>query len=186
MAQETEIKFHVREVHQLTHQLKALGFRLKTPRTHEMNTLYDFPDQGLRERGEVLRIRQYGPKWTLTHKAKGKAGRHKSRVETETVVGDGEQVETIFRALGLEPAFRYEKFRAEWADGKGHLVVDDTPIGTYAELEGPPRWIDRMAKRLGLRAADYITQTYAELFRDWKKRTRSRAYDMTFKAVKRS
>src|SRR5262245_7538239 len=185
MPQETEIKFRVANAQQLARKLKALGFRLETPRTREMNTLYDFAGQRLLRRGEVLRIRQYGPKWTVTHKAKGKAGRHKSRVETETVVGDGRKVEEIFRALGLQPAFRYEKFRAEWADLNGHLVLDETPIGIYAELEGPARWIDHMAKRLGLTRADYITQTYAELFRDWKGRTGSPAEEMTFRTIKR-
>jgi adenylate cyclase, class 2 len=185
MAQETEIKFRVPNARQLTRKLNSLGFRLKTPRTHEMNTLYDFPGQRLRQRGELLRIRQYGPKWTVTHKAKGKTGRHKSRVETETVVSDGKSAESIFSALGLRPIFRYEKFRAEWGDGKGHLVLDETPVGVYAELEGPPRWIDGIAKQLGLSAADYITQTYAELFRDWKQRTGSAAEEMSFRAVKR-
>ena len=185
MPQETEIKFQVANARQLTRKLKSLGFRLKTRRTHEMNTLYDFSAQSLRKRGEVLRIRRYGPKWTITHKAKGKAGRHKSRVETETVVNDGKSMEEIFRALGLRPAFRYEKFRAEWADRTGHLVLDETPIGTYAELEGRSHWIDRMAKRLGLTQADYITQTYAELFRNWKQRTGSPAEEMTFEAVRK-
>ncbi|MCI0350943.1 MAG: class IV adenylate cyclase [Acidobacteriales bacterium] len=184
MPQETEIKFQVANPRQLTRKLKALGFRPKTPRTHEMNTLYDFPGQPLRARGELLRLRQYGPKWTVTHKAKGKAGRHKSRVETETTVSNGENAEAIFQALGLEPIFRYEKFRAEWSDGAGHLVLDQTPVGTYAELEGPARWIDRTAKRLGLSSADYITKTYAELFQDWKRRTGSPAEEMTFRAAR--
>jgi adenylate cyclase class 2 len=121
----------------------------------------------------------------VTHKAKGKAGRHKSRIETEAVLSDGSKAETIFRALGLVPIFRYEKFRAEWTDGNGHLVLDETPIGIYAELEGSSRWIDRMAKRLGLSQADYITHTYAELFREWKRQTGSPAEEMTFQAIKR-
>jgi adenylate cyclase, class 2 len=185
MPKEIEIKFQVRNARQLPTRLKAVGFRLKTPRTHEMNTLYDFPGQALRKRGEMLRLRKYGKKWTLTHKAKGTAGRHKSRVETETALGDGAKVEAILRSLGLEPLFRYEKFRAEWSDGSGHLVLDETPVGTYAELEGPPRWIDRMAKQIGVAQGDYITQTYAELFGAWKRRTKSSAREMTFRAIKR-
>lgn len=184
MPKEIEIKFKVGNQSRLARKLKSLGLRRKTPRTHEMNTLYDFQGQPLRRRGEVLRIRQYGAKWTVTHKAKGKTGRHKSRVETETVVADGKSAGAIFRALGLQPIFRYEKFRAEWADAKGHLVLDETPVGVYAELEGPPRWIDRMAKQLGLNRGDYITQTYAELFREWKERTGSPAEEMTFRGVK--
>ena len=52
----------------------------------------------------------------------------------------------ILRALGFAPTFRYEKFRAEWSDGKGHVVVDETPIGNFGEIEGPSRWIDRTAQ----------------------------------------
>jgi adenylate cyclase class 2 len=185
MAKEVEIKFQVANAARLVRKMKALRFRLKTSRTHEMNTLYDFRGQPLRRRGEVLRLRKYGPTWTLTHKAKGKTARHKSRVETETTLTDGAKAEAIFRSLGLQPVFRYEKFRAEWQDSKGHLVLDQTPIGTYAELEGPARWIDAMAKKLGLKRQDYITQTYSELFAAWKRRTGSEAKEMTFRDVKR-
>jgi adenylate cyclase, class 2 len=182
---EVEIKFVVADPKKLLRGLKKIGFRLRTSRTHEMNTLYDFPGQPLRKRGELLRLRKYGTKWTMTHKAKGRPGRHKSRPETEISVDDGKKAETILVYLGLQPIFRYEKFRAEWSDGAGHLVIDETPIGTYAELEGPPRWIDRTAKRLGIAGADYITKTYAQLFGDWKQGTRSPAEEMTFKAVRR-
>src|SRR5262249_39081562 len=132
---------------------------------------------------ELLRLRQYGNKWILTHKAKGKIGRHKSRVETETELQDGHKMEAILRSLGFSPSFRYEKFRAEWSDGKGHVVVDETPIGNLAEIEGPPRWIDQTAKELGVRRDQYVTSNYAGLFFEWKKRTRSSAKEMTFKAV---
>jgi adenylate cyclase, class 2 len=150
-----------------------------------MNTLYDLPGEVLRRRKELLRIRKYGSAWTLTHKAKGKVGRHSSRVELETDVADGKKMDLILRALGYSPSFRYEKFRAEWTDGKGQVVVDETPIGSFCEIEGAPRWIDATAKRLGVSRADYITKNYAGLFLEWKARTRSEVVEMTFKAVKR-
>ena len=126
-----------------------------------MNSLYDLPGQKLRQRGEMLRLRKYGPNWLLTHKAKGKTGRHKSRVEIETSIRDGNKIDAILRALGFTPTFRYEKFRAEWSRGKGHVVVDQTPIGDFGEIEGPVRWIDQTARALRIAPADYITQTYA-------------------------
>ena len=130
-----------------------------------------------------MRLRRYGKEWLLTHKAKGTAGRHKMREETETKVSDGKKMDAILRALGFKPSFRYEKFRAEWDDGKGHVVVDETPIGKFGEIEGPARWIDSTARRLGVRRSDYITQNYAGLFQEWKQRTRSEAKEMTFKAI---
>jgi adenylate cyclase class 2 len=92
-------------------------------------------------------------------------------------------MDAILRALGFAPTFRYEKYRAEWSDGTGHVVLDETPIGSFGEIEGPPRWIDRTARALGIARRDYITETYAPMFFAWKRRTRSPALEMTFKAV---
>ena len=177
---EVEIKFMVASIPELTKKLKAAGFRPVTKRTHEDNTLYDFPDGALRHRGEVLRLRKYGKKWKVTHKGKVAPGRHKSRPEAESEVRDVEQVRSVFQQLGLGPVFRYEKFRAEWADKHGHVVIDQTPIGDFGEIEGPPKWIDSTAKKLGIRRAQYITKSYAGLFQEWKHRTHSRADNMTW------
>ena len=162
--QEIEIKFCIDNARALTRRLREAGFRVVTRRTHEMNTLYDLRGQPLRKRGDLLRLREYGADWILTHKAKGKAGRHKARAETQTRVEDGKKMDGILRSLGFQPTFRYEKFRAEWSDGHGHVVVDHTPIGNFGEIEGTPRWIDRTAKALGIRREHYLTDTYAGLF----------------------
>ena len=61
---------------------------------------------------ELLRIRSYGGRWTVTHKRIPDTGvgedRHKHRVETETEVAAGAVLADIFTALGLVAAFRYE------------------------------------------------------------------------------
>jgi adenylate cyclase, class 2 len=183
---EVEIKFKVANIEELVARLSALGLQQVTPRTHEMNVLFDLPGHPLRNRGDLLRLRKYGETWVLTHKAKSKNGNngpHKMRVETETRVQDGEKMEMILRSLQFEPTFRYEKFRAEWEGSEGHVVIDETPIGNFAEIEGPPEWIDSVAKDLGVKARDYITDTYAGLFFAWKKQSRSKAEEMTFAAV---
>jgi len=184
MSKEIEIKFRVADLNALARKLRTAGFRVQTRRTHEMNTLYDLPGQVLRKRKQLLRLRQYGSEWTLTHKAKKTTGHHSSREELETCVGDGKQMDAILRVLGYAPSFRYEKFRAEWTDGKGQVVVDETPIGNFCEIEGGPRWIDATAKELGVNRAHYITKNYAGLFAEWKKETGSDIEEMTFKAVR--
>ena|SRR5579863_1108479 len=181
MSREIEIKFRVANLRELARKLRAAGFRLVTPRTHEMNTLYDLPGGELRARIQLLRLRKYGSTWTLTHKSGAKRARHSSRVELETEVADGKKMDAILRGLGYSPSFRYEKFRAEWTDDKGQVVVDETPIGNFCEIEGPPRWIDATAKSLGVSAGDYITKNYATLFSDWKQQTKSPATEMIFK-----
>ena len=65
-------------------------------------------------------------------------------------------------------------------------MVDETPVGNYAELEGSPEWIDRVAVSLGLSAGDYITLSYGRLFEQWRLEHGSDAADMTFRAVGKS
>jgi adenylate cyclase class 2 len=187
MAIETEIKFKVADLHGLAQRLEAAGFRLETPRSFERNVLYDTPDRQMRARTEILRIRNYAGRWTVTHKRLPDAGpgedAHKHRIETEIEVADGRVMENILLSLGLVAAFRYEKWRTEWQDGEGHCVVDETPIGDYAELEGSAEWIDRTAARLGVQRADYITLSYGRLFDQWREQQGSAATDLTFEAV---
>jgi adenylate cyclase, class 2 len=187
MAVETEVKFRVADLAVLAQRLEAAGFRLQTPRSFESNVLYDTPDRRLRARTEILRIRNYAGRWTLTHKRLPGDGpgedRHKHRIEIETEIADGNALAEVFRSLGLVAAFRYEKWRTEWQEGEGHCVVDETPIGNYAELEGPAEWIDRNAARLGVNPQEYLTLSYGRLFDQWREQHQSNAGDLTFEAV---
>jgi adenylate cyclase class 2 len=190
MPVETEIKFRVDDLAALSRRLEAAGFRLQTPRSFESNVLFDTPDRRMRARTEILRIRNYAGRCLLTHKRLPDAGpgedRHKHRIETETEVSDADALAQVFLFLGLVAAFRYEKWRTEWQDGEGHCVVDETPIGDFAELEGPAEWIDRTAQRLGIETAQYITLSYGRLFDQWRQQQGSPAQDLTFAAVAES
>lgn len=187
MAIETEIKFAINELAGFGRQLERAGFRLETPREFESNVLYDTPDRRMRARTEILRLRHYCGKWKVTHKGLPDSGpgegRHKHRVETETEVTDGDALAEIFQSIGLVAAFRYEKWRSEWSDGTGHCVVDETPIGNFAELEGTPEWIDSAAARLGVDRSQYMTLSYGRLFEQWRQEHHSAAQDLTFEAV---
>lgn len=189
---EIELKLPVPDPAVLQSHLPRLGFRIQTPRTFEHNTLYDTPSRDLRARTEILRIRQYGGLWTVTHKRLANSqdsadpSRYKVRIETETTVADGPTLGTIFEQLGFAPVFTYEKYRTEWShpdQPAAHLVVDETPIGTYAELEGPPEWIDRTLADLSINPATCLTDSYGKLFLDWKQRTGSPAENLTFAEI---
>lgn len=181
---ETEIKFRVNDGKQLENLLEAAGFQQITPRTFESNTLFDTPERALRKAQQILRIRQYGDSWVLTHKRvpqdQGPTTHHKHREETETKLEDGEALAHVFELLGYQPCFRYEKWRSEWSDSVGHCVIDDTPIGLFAELEGPPEWIDQIAGKLAIGKEDFITDSYGRLFESWKKNNGSNAEHLTF------
>jgi len=134
------------------------------------------------------------------------AARYKVRIETETRIEDGPALGAVFEELGYAPVFRYEKFRTEWSqitstiDGPlfasleppvgfpplnpcCHLVIDETPIGDYAELEGPPAWIDHTLARLGVDPVTCLTESYGRLFLAWKDRTGSSAGNLTFDEI---
>ncbi len=192
-AAEIELKFPVANPESLQVRLADLGFHLVTPRTYESNTLYDTPNRDLRARREVLRIRQYGALCTVTHKRQTDqhdpvdTTRYKVRIETETIVAEREALAEIFHQLGYNAVFVYEKYRTEWAHGvdrnSAYLVIDETPIGTYAELEGPTGWIDRTLAMLDVNPSHCLTDSYGKLFLDWKQRTGSPAEHLTFAAV---
>lgn len=179
---EVEIKFRVADAEALATRLLALGFHLLTPSTREHNRLFDTAAGTLRSSGQTLRIRTYGDQYLLTHKARLAGASdipHKHRVETETTLADGEALAQVFAALGLRVTFVYEKWRAEYSDGAGQLVIDETPIGTFAELEGPAEWIDAIASRLGVAPSEYMTASYARLFVQWREATGNKAENMT-------
>jgi adenylate cyclase class 2 len=190
IAVETEVKFRITDAAELSRRLEEAGFHCETPRAFESNTLYDTPDRQMRARTEILRIRTYAGRTVLTHKRLPESGpgedRHKHRIETETEVTDGAALVEVFHSLGLVPGFRYEKWRSEWSDGNGHCVVDETPIGSFAELEGVPEWIDSVAATLGVSPTDYITASYGRLFEQWRTEHGSTASNLTFEAVHNS
>lgn len=187
MPLEIEVKFPVHDPAALTRLLQDTGFHEETPRTFERNILYDTPDRHLRAQTAILRVRKYGDRWVVTYKClpqnNDPAARHKQREETETQVQDGEAIGHIFARLGFEPAFVYEKWRTEFADSTGHCVLDETPIGVYAELEGPAEWIDETGHKLGVDPSQFLTLSYGRLFDQWRQATGSSAQNLTFDEI---
>jgi adenylate cyclase, class 2 len=117
--------------------------------------------------------------------------RHKVREEFELEISDASALTRIFEGLGMQGWFRYEKHRttfrlpetARWA--KGLLIeLDETPIGTFVELEGPPSAIDRAAQELGFAARDYIVMNYLGLYVEDCRRQGKEPKDMVFATAK--
>jgi adenylate cyclase class 2 len=163
---ENEVKVPVPDLPALNARLTALDFQILHPRVFESNVIYDTPDADLRRRGELIRLRHAGGQSTFTYKGPATVTRHKEREELEVPIPEPVVFETILNRLGYVPRFRYEKFRTEWAvpGEPGVLMVDETPIGCFLELEGPPEWIDRVAEALGYSDADYLNLSYARLY----------------------
>lgn len=191
-APEVELKFPVDDIPRFRLAVANLGLQLRTERSFESNILYDAPSRDLRGKRQLLRLREYNGRCVVTHKRVGADNgsdlRYKTRIETETQVEECAALAEIFTQLGFGPVFRYEKFRTEWdAAGDeqqgGHLVLDETPIGTWAELEGEPAWIDSMLGKLKIDPAHCTTESYGALFLRWKEQMGSPADNLTFEEI---
>ena len=88
----------------------------------------------------------------------------KVREEIETEAESSGALLAILAAVGYTPVFRYEKYREEYTAAGVVVAVDETPIGTFVELEGEPTAIHALAARLGLGPADFVTASYRALF----------------------
>ena len=180
--------------HRLLKKLGARPVTGGTGRVHEENVIFDTPQGGLAKHGQLLRIRTETPqdhckgapkvkqRSIVTFKRPPKPGAvaaesrppartHKIREELEAEIGDPQVFVKIFEGLGMAGWFRYEKYRTtfrlpaskSWA--KELLIeLDETPIGTFVELEGPPEAIDRAASELGFSKRDYVLKNYLTLY----------------------
>jgi adenylate cyclase class 2 len=167
--QETEIKLAVPGVAAARSLLRKAGFRVSRRRVFEANTVFDTANRSLRQTNFLLRVRETPGADTFTFKGAPLAAKYKTREELEVGLSSAAKCGLILQRLGYEPAFRYEKYRTEFRlpGTSGVATLDETPIGVYLELEGRPRWIDRMARRLGFREREYITASYGRLYLDW-------------------
>src|SRR6185503_8884454 len=147
----------------------AAGAALSGARRLQDDSLYDLPNETLRKKGCVVRIRI--ERWTdrpdtttLTVKGPVQSSRMKLREEHETRIENVEALTRAFDALGMRVWFRYQKHREEFSTPGLVLAIDETPVGTYVELEGDEDAILAMSAAFGRTPADFIVDSYYRLF----------------------
>jgi len=96
------------------------------------------------------------------------------------VIGDGEVIQRVFEELGLHVWFRYEKYREEYAAEDATIAIDETPVGTFVEIEGGEDAILKMTVALGRSPSDFILESYRGLFLQLRERLGLRSSDMIF------
>ena len=162
---ESEIKLKAARPEEARAALAHIGAERVRPRHFEDNLIFDDAASSLVASGQTLRLRRTDAGGLLTHK--GRRRDHdgvKTRPERETAVADADALQAILEAMGLRPIFRYQKYREVYRWGGVEIVVDETPIGTFLEIEGPIGDIHRAAEALGYTASDYVRDSYAGLF----------------------
>jgi adenylate cyclase class 2 len=161
---EREVKLHFDSPEQARAAVLAAGAAPLRCRRLQDDALLDTEDESLRRRRCALRIRTESGKSLLTFKGPVQPGSMKVREEHETVVANGDVLQHIFEQLGLHVWFRYEKYREEYAAEDVTIAIDETPVGTFVEIEGGEQGILAMAEALGRTPQDFILESYRGLF----------------------
>ena len=177
---EREVKIRFDNPAEARAAILATGATPLRCRRLQEDALLDTEDQDLRRRACVLRIRTESGKSLMTFKGPVQPGTMKVRDEYETVIGDGEVLQHVFEELGLHVWFRYEKWREEYAAEDVTIAVDETPVGTFVEIEGGEQGILTMTEALGRSASDFILDSYRGLFVQHKERFGFNSTDMVF------
>ncbi len=162
---EIEVKIRVDLLPPWREKLLALGAELESRRALERNLVFDTPRNSLKKRGILLRLRRQRGRNVLTVKTPARQDAlYKVREETEARVSDFSAMEAILGKIGFRPFFIYEKFREVFALDGVRVMLDETPIGNFLEIEGRPAGIDAVAARLGFSRGEYLTDSYYRLF----------------------
>ena len=178
---EREVKFYLQSQKAFQERLSAAGARLIHARTHEFNLRFDTPNRDLQRLHQVLRLRQ-DSRIRLTYKGptEREAGIRERR-EIEVEVDDFAAARSLLEALGFRVSFIYEKFRTTYALLETEIVLDETPMGYFLEIEGPDRRrIESAAEALGLDWKRAIAKGYAQLFEIARTRLGLAFGDLTF------
>ena len=88
------------------------------------------------------------------------------------------------RHIGPGPADLQPMLKAVGASSLEGLIVaiDETPVGTFVELEGEESAIASVAARLGRGPADYVLASYRSLFLEFRQARGATGPDMVFDA----
>lgn len=161
---EREIKLQFDSPSEARSAILAAGAAPLKCRRLQEDALFDTSDESLRRRGCALRVRSESGRSLLTFKGPVQSTRMKAREEHETVVSDGDVLTRVLESLGMHVWFRYQKFREEFAAEDATIALDETPIGTFVEIEGGERAIEFLAHALGRSESDYVLDSYRGLF----------------------
>ena len=164
---ESEIKLRMSGPGPAREAVARLGAVLVRPRHFEDNVLLDDAGGSLVGSGRTLRLRRTEAGAVLTFKGprRDQEGvKSRREIEASLPAAEADALLDILRKVGFTPVFRYQKYRETYRHGDVEIVVDETPIGTFLEIEGSLPRIHATAAALGRERSDYITDSYASLF----------------------
>lgn len=166
MGLEVEVKFLVGDLGVLRERVVAAGGVVGKPRVFERNVTYDNAWNGLRRKGQLLRLRQdAGVRLTFKGQPPVEMADSEAKVreEIEVSLDDFDQMVAILGRMGFETRQVYEKYRETFMLAGVEIVLDELPFGDFAELEGDEADIRRLSAVLGLDWAERVIANYLGL-----------------------
>ena len=180
---ETEVKFRLPDRAAFELRLLSFGARCEG-RERERNVLFDDVSGTLRQRGNALRLRTTEKGALLTYKGKASFARGvKTRLELESGVEAPERIAALLVEIGFAPRFTYDKRRTTWRfldPERPVVVVDETPLGLFAELEGDDKAVRILAEELGVPESAFIPESYVALWMKAREEDPALPRDMVF------
>ena len=176
---EAELKARVTDPEQVYQRLAA---RAAERRSVYHDTYYDRPDHALTDAGRELRVRvmeqERRRRCLLTFKDAAVDQASGSKPEHETEIANPATVDTILRALGLEPVIAFTKQCANFTfdtDGRqvlatlvqvpeldGTWLEVETLVEDQTDLESALALVRRVLGELGIEEADLTTELYTD------------------------
>jgi adenylate cyclase, class 2 len=182
---EIEVKFRLDGRSAFEGRLAAAGARREGTES-ETNVLFDDRAGTLKAAGCALRLRTTERGALLTFKGKASfSGGVKSRLELESAVGKADAVSALLAELGYAPRFTYEKRRTTWRfqdPSQPLVVVDETPLGLFAEIEGTDAAVRALASAFGIPESAFIAESYVGLWMKARDADPTLPEDMLFRA----
>jgi predicted adenylyl cyclase CyaB len=161
---EIEVKIKIKHLADVKEKILSQGAVLAKERHSHDDTFYDWPSLELRRKHHAFRVRRINKKTFLTFKGpEQKSRKFKIREEYETEVKNERHLRKILKSLGLQPVFRYSKFRSVFRKKRLTICLDETPIGDFLELEGRQSEIVKFAHALNFSKEDFIKLDYVQL-----------------------
>jgi adenylate cyclase class 2 len=169
---EIEVKLPIDNPGEMRKRLLSLGFLISVERSFEDNHVYDLPDGSLRRRGCLFRVRDFNGRTVITYKGPAALlSQFKIREEIEAIVSPASNFHKILDGLGMRMGFHYQKYRTIFhgncigpVEEVVQLMLDETPIGNFLEIEGAKSAIEQVSATLGFSAADFISESYLSLY----------------------
>jgi adenylate cyclase class 2 len=180
---EREIKLRFDSADAARRAIVTLGAAPYRARRLQDDCLLDDDSASLQQRGCALRLRTDGTNSIVTFKGPIVPGPMKLREELESGVERGEMLLRLLGELGYTPRWRYQKYREEFLLDGVIVALDETPVGTFIELEGEEAAIAAAARGLGRGPADYILASYRALFLEYREAHRLTTSDMVFQSL---